>query len=704
MPENEVPSGTLKSLGLNLNDFLRIIQGAPTTNPPLALNPPPQAPAANPPVAIGPSELLKGPGPSIEDFVKIIEQATAPNPPVATELSGENPLKPIGENIDPTTGQTWGTLKSLGLNLNNFLAPTPVAGGVNPVKPTGALPSANPFPPPGPAGAPNPFAPPGTPVPPIGGVRPPISSIDDVLRGSQMPINLRPPVVNPPPPAGLPGPYRALWPDYAQFVAPPPPSVSVLSGAPAGNVPAGTPGVPGSVPGPTEGGPSGGPRAATPSGPTTTTTTTGTGSNGTVGGLMLTGTLVAGKQLLDSKSLTRETIIPWIQEQFADPTRGTIGLDVPTAEILRDAMFPVDGGPPTAEGYTIALNTMLGSEIAPGEPLLESIQALGPEEIDQFIQLTADSAGVPVETVSSVFGALGLVAGGVSVGTGIVSLTQGDMTAVPQVIGGIGSVLSGLANLGAFGALPAGSVGLAGGLGILAGSATAAGAFAGGTAVGIAGLGTGLSIMGGWMSLGMIPQLLEGLFPGLLTNRTPPTPSTRSFWAGNAGINQLKQQIQTAGSLDNLATVLGTTFAPNGEVQIGSDMSMGRIWAGDQDDPASLEWAQAVSLLRNPEFIASGDPRVSEFIRGLWIQGPGQTGDVPANPELTYMLQSQIARALPDIPAYKEIKGAVAPGGDLYQREMTRLQAEAARLRAERQAAERERAAIAASYTPAGAP
>ena len=658
MPENEVPSGTLKSLGLNLNDFMRIIQGAPTANPPLALNPPPQAPALNPPLAIE------------------------------------------GGAADSATGQPWETLKSLGLDLNNFLRPQPV----NPLIPAGyfapaekALQAGNVTQP-----TTNPFAPPGTPVSPVGGARPPITSIEDVLRGSQMPINLRPPVVNPPPPAGLPGPYRALWPDYAQFVAPSPPSVSVLSGQPAGNVPAGTPGVPGSVPGPSGGGTPGGGTTGggtTPGGTTTTTTSTGTGSSGLGASLLLGGTLTLGKQLLDSKSVTRETIIPWIQEQFSDPTRGTSGMDVPTAEVLRDMMFPPDGGPSTLQpladavasgdpaaafsAWERSVTDFLGAEVAPGETLAQSIQALGPEELDQFINVTAENSGLTFEAVKTGFQQLGLIAGPLGVGMGAMNLSQGDVSGIPQIVAGVGATLTGLASTGA-----------AAGLGASAG-----------TVAGMAAVGAGLSLVGGIAALGPVFHSVfrkGGIFS---TAKNLPTAQYDSFMAGSAGAARLAGNLNNAASLADMAGVLGAQYAPNGEVQIGSDIpGVGRIWGGDADDPASPEWGQALSLLRNEAFINSGDPRVSQFIEGLWIQGPGQTGDVPYNGALTFQAQSTLARALPDIPAYADIKAAVKKGGRLYQRELDRLQTEAAWNQQNAGLTARTQEAVNASYTPAGAP
>jgi len=128
----------------------------------------------------------------------------------------------------------------------------------------------------------------------------------------------------------------------------------------------------------------------------------------------------------------------------------------------------------------------------------------------------------------------------------------------------------------------------------------------------------------------------------------------------------------TVRPLAEVTAIANAPWAPHGELQVGSTMNVFG-WAGDWDDPPSPEWLRALTLLRTPALVGLGLSWVPDFVRGLWVQGPGQTGAVPYNPDTSYLLQQRFAAALPAVPAYAEIRAAYLPGGAQYEAEQARL-------------------------------
>ena len=246
--------------------------------------------------------------------------------------------------------------------------------------------------------------------------------------------------------------------------------------------------------------------------------------------------------------------------------------------------------------------------------------------------------------------ALSLAGGPLSMGSGLYNLSQGDVSGIPSIVSGAGALTSGLATGGMFSGGAAGAnLGAAG-----------IGAVDLGMAPALAGLGAGLSTVGGIAALGPV---FHSLFRrgGIFSTAKWQNPSPgRSFAAGRAGDTALGGAIGTASSISDLTDVLNTQFAPHGEVQLGSS---GFGWGGDWDDPASPEWQEKLQALRDPAQVNAGLPWVGDFVRNLWAQGPGMTGNVPFNPQRTYDLQQKLVDALPDIEAYQALKADLGTGG-----------------------------------------
>lgn len=170
-----------------------------------------------------------------------------------------------------------------------------------------------------------------------------------------------------------------------------------------------------------------------------------------------------------------------------------------------------------------------------------------------------------------------------------------------------------------------------------------------------------------------------------------PTAGEISTRAGNFGINAFHNLLREQTDLKGLVELMNTPFGPHGEVLIGSALPFGgqgwepdKIGEGQPAVPAGPLWMQALGALYTPELVNAGQgmPWVEQFVRGLDITY-GQTGaaTVP-DKEAVWKLQSQLAMALPNLPAYAGIKAAVAPGGDLWQAEQTRQSAYVQWLRA----------------------
>jgi len=233
----------------------------------------------------------------------------------------------------------------------------------------------------------------------------------------------------------------------------------------------------------------------------------------------------------------------------------------------------------------------------------------------------------------------------------------------------------------------AAGLGITGTAGAAAASATAASAAAASGAMGGAtgaGVGTGAAVgtLGATLGVGALAiplvvlaaiQLWQALDPNNPIFGIPKTKTEISQIVANTGINNLNTAIQGQQDLSGLVALLNTQFAPHGEVQMGSSAAFG--WAGDYDDPASQHWMQALGALYNPNIVGAGQgmPWVDAFIRGLWVRY-GSTGAADTvDAEAIWKLQSKLAMALPNLPAYASIKAAVMPGGDLWIAEQARL-------------------------------
>jgi len=240
-----------------------------------------------------------------------------------------------------------------------------------------------------------------------------------------------------------------------------------------------------------------------------------------------------------------------------------------------------------------------------------------------------------------------------------ISSLLGDalISVAPTVAAELGIVPSAGAALGTLGA-DAGIVAGATGGGVGAGT----GAAVAGAAPAI-GAGVGLGAVGLVAALGPIFNMLFKRGGPLATDREP-TSGELYQDIGARGVGALERLAPQQTNLDQLTRLLNTSFAPHGEVQMGSAPEFG--WAGDYDDPASANWLSALGALRNPDLVNSGMPWVDPFVRGLWVKS-GQTGivDTPSR-GATYDLQRNLTAALPDLPAYAALKQSWAPGGDLF--------------------------------------
>ncbi|MBI3938173.1 MAG: hypothetical protein HY323_14440 [Betaproteobacteria bacterium] len=254
--------------------------------------------------------------------------------------------------------------------------------------------------------------------------------------------------------------------------------------------------------------------------------------------------------------------------------------------------------------------------------------------------------------------ALGALGGPISMGSGLYNLARGDVSGIPSLVSGAGSLASTIG--GGLGASSAGALPGAGLAALAEGGAAGAGSAMGPAAAGLAGVGAGLSAVGGVAALGPVFHSLFRKGDIFSTAKNLPTAQFYSFGAGRAGDTALGNAISGAKDLPSLTRILQSQFAPHGEVQLGSQ---GFGWGGDADDPASASWGQALAALRDPAQVQAGLPWADSFIRNLWAQGPGQTGDVPFNPQRTVDLQQKMADALPDAAPYAAVKRDLGTGG-----------------------------------------
>jgi len=311
---------------------------------------------------------------------------------------------------------------------------------------------------------------------------------------------------------------------------------------------------------------------------------------------------------------------------------------------------------------------MLGTTLATGEAQL----ALG--KVREALSIPSDLSVAPTETIevtvnnspdslsslASQYPNISMGLGVIGLGIGAYNLSQDNVSGIPSIVSGAGALVSGIG--ATIGSAAVGGLSGAGAAALAGGGAAGATAATGGVAAGMAAAGAGLSVVGGVAALGPVFHSLFGRGGIFSTAKNLPTAQFYSFAAGRQGIANLGNAIGGASSLDALTNVLNTSFAPHGEVQMGSVMDKFG-WAGDWDDPASPKWLQALADLRDPTKVLSGLPWVDEFVRGLWVQGPGQTGDVPFNPKLTVELQTKITNALPDHPSYASLKQDLGTGG-----------------------------------------
>lgn len=233
------------------------------------------------------------------------------------------------------------------------------------------------------------------------------------------------------------------------------------------------------------------------------------------------------------------------------------------------------------------------------------------------------------------------------------------------------SSLAGLGGAGAGAGTGAGASAAGAGAGAAAG---AAGAEAGGATAASLGGALGGMAAGAPMAVAALAPVFHMLFArgGPLATDRIPTSSELSQQAGTRGLEYLGNATQQPLDISQLTQLLNTQFAPHGEVQLGSSPEFG--WAGDYDDPASPNWLGALSALRNPDMVGAGLPWVDPFVRNLWVK-QGQTGATQTSPNESYLLQSQLARALPMLPSYMPLKASYAPGGDVYQANQPRIDA-----------------------------
>jgi hypothetical protein len=109
---------------------------------------------------------------------------------------------------------------------------------------------------------------------------------------------------------------------------------------------------------------------------------------------------------------------------------------------------------------------------------------------------------------------------------------------------------------------------------------------------------------------------------------------------------------------------MNTQWSPHEELQIVSN------GAANTD-----EFKAAIGALHNESYLGQGQGAdwVDPFVRGLDVKY-GETGKLDrSDPLASWMMKSQIAQGLPDLPAYQQLKTDMAPGGSLYETEKARL-------------------------------
>jgi TP901 family phage tail tape measure protein len=305
--------------------------------------------------------------------------------------------------------------------------------------------------------------------------------------------------------------------------------------------------------------------------------------------------------------------------------------------------------------------------------------------------------------LSTVGGALGAAGGALGAAGGALTLYQGIQNENPsQIAIGAGTTALGaystlsaiapstfpaLATLAADAAIAvapatAASLGLVGSAGAAGAGAAGGAAAAGGASIGAAATG-----IGAVLAVGAIANYLfnsGGPLAYLSTHK--PTSADISRTVSGIGVNQLNTYLQSQSGLQQLVQILYTRWAPHGEVKLGSSAFFGGQggFAGETAIPDSENWLKALGALYTPELVGGGQgmPWVEEFVRGLTVNYGATGGTNKTDPAAVWLLQSKIAAALPDLPAYQGLKTAVMPGGDLFQAEQVRLAADAANLAA----------------------
>ena len=227
-----------------------------------------------------------------------------------------------------------------------------------------------------------------------------------------------------------------------------------------------------------------------------------------------------------------------------------------------------------------------------------------------------------------------------------------------------GAAAAQAANVGA-----AGAGGAASGFGSLAGEAAelaattpaAAGALSGAAptlSAGLGATGTALAVMdaigllmdlagqnrGGPATLsgGLIQGLIgggsKGPFFDIFGGGKGSIPSSVVSTAhGQKAAGKFVTALAGAKTFADLQRTITTEFAPNAEFQIGSYGTPGYIgsWPPGPGNPERRAFLNALTELNT-----TGTPEQwQNFAKNLWVQGPGQTGAVPPNPEFTQALQ-----------------------------------------------------------------
>jgi len=204
---------------------------------------------------------------------------------------------------------------------------------------------------------------------------------------------------------------------------------------------------------------------------------------------------------------------------------------------------------------------------------------------------------------------------------------------------------------------------VAGGLGAVGGGLSAASA-AGLLGAGAGAIGSAATGVGAVVAAAVIMDAIMNSPLKYDLGERKPSSAEISRLAGTQAVQNLARQLPSVVSLPQLARIMNTQWSPHDELQI---MSSG---AANSD-----EFKTAIGALHNESYLGQGQGAdwVDPFVRGLDVKY-GETGKLDkSDPLSAWMMKSQIAQGLPDLPAYQQLKADMAPGGSLYEAERARV-------------------------------